>query len=236
MSKKIIEGNPKKHLAFQEEVNRRFKGTCLEQIKNEYPVITLENVMLFRNRCFKRLNEVYKSEMDEYTFNKYLENKGVRQSMLIDGYTEYYSSLSIILGHVSNAYMLLEEEIRKKKEVDEKTKQALALEKLKAPEEAQKILNNQSMMNDIVMSYVSNKRSNRKGFVVRYPNPHYKVSQFVIDIIEPEVVRRGEERLIDLEAKFRIQAQKVREQEQQKLIEKQKFEEAVVKRMKELSK
>jgi hypothetical protein len=42
-------------------------------------------------------------------------------------------------------------------------------------------------MNYSVMSDVAYKRSNRKGFVVRYPNPHYKVSQFVIDIIEPEV-------------------------------------------------
>jgi hypothetical protein len=238
----------------EQSFNNMFLGTCLEEIKREFnPILNDENYIKFYVKCLETLKNTYKPEFSNY--NKFIDyvtkTYGIQppvNNYAVEQYSRWYTQFLYLISIVKK-FDQLEKEQNNRIDLIKQLQEfglynhyrvelinQLDIEKLKkelqeyknSEKDAEKILNDEFHLNYLVSTHLGG-----------YSNEDYKkyskiaISESTKKLIQPEIDRRVMERKIDMEAKRRIARQ---QQLQKELEEKQKFEEAVERRMMEILK
>ena len=231
-----------------------FIGTCLEDIAMKYQnTMNRNNAINFNTECINKLKELYgDSYVKEiqkglnFTFNTIWSEETFIWKMVYNvndilqpiQQQEKKDNIIIELVNQLQKYGLYKNfdlnRVKKdnimKNYDTEKLKKELE-ENQNAEKDAEKILKDEYVMKELVSN------SNHIGYIVNRTNPDKAYSVNVTlaakKILQPEIDHRIMERKIDAEARRRIYEQ---EKLQKELQEKQKFEDAVHKRINELRK
>lgn len=239
-----------------------FKGTCLESIKSEFSPIAKEKdywkneeiYWKFHIKCLETLKNKYKPELNKYSdLVDYVKKTYGLEPPVNNNAVEQYSRWSTQMYYLVSLMRTFEDEEKKDNTIIELVNQLQKYglyknfdlnrvkkhnimknydtEKLKkeleenqnAEKDAEKILKDENHLN----------------YLGGYSSEEYKkysricITEATRKLIQPEIDRRIMERKIDAEARRRIYEQ---EKLQKELEEKQKFEDAVHKRINELGK
>jgi len=253
---RISNMNKEKSCLNPDWVKQGFIGTCLEDIALKYQhTINRNNAVNFNTECVNKLKELYgDSYVKEiqkglnFVFNtiwseetfvwKLIYNvtdilRPIQQQEKLK--QEYLELITQLQRYGLYQHFKIHSDQQIHPNSTEQLKKLLI--ECKQKSDPQQILNNETLMNELVSSralcYLSKDKRNDKVTYIKYEHSYRtKLNSLspipsVISVIEKEVESRAMNRTIEVEANRRITEQKAQE-------EKQAFEDAVQKRMAEL--